>query len=324
MSNTQNAVSVFNFENQQFDVLTDEQGNFWFIGSQICNILSYANAPDALAKHVDEEDKKTLSRAEFLTIANRDSHSGRGGAQFITIINESGLYSLCLKSQLPSAKKFKRWVTSEVLPSIRKTGKYEAPPKINSDNSFFIAGLHGYIDNDGKAYFNAKTVALQLGISKLYRDKNNITCVRWVRFAQKLRQVGYNPPEDLNEATFIPEEIFHRLVRYLRNDTARQFRYTIKNVLLPELQKIPEYRPSVPIEQTLEQLEDTKRTYKKVESLEKIIKDITSAAKAIEQGFNSSYGKSLTKAITLKSQITGYNLESLIDLIPSDDESDDW
>lgn len=103
-----------------------ENGEPYFIGKQVCDILSYENSRKAIADHVDEEDKKTLSRAEFLTVTNRDSHSERGGAQFITIINESGLYSLILKSQLESAKKFKRWVTSEVLPSIRKTGKYEA------------------------------------------------------------------------------------------------------------------------------------------------------------------------------------------------------
>ena len=303
------------FSNSEFDEQVrgiEIDGVPYVVGKDVATILGYKDTVNALKDHVDAEDKLTWQIATS------------GQRRNVTLINESGVYSLAIRSKLPSAKKFRRWITSEVLPSIRKTGKYEAPPRINSDNSFFIAGLHGYIDEGGKAYFNAKTVALQLGISKLYRDKNNITCVRWVRFAQKLRQVGYNPPEDLNEATFVPEEIFHRLVRYLRNDTARQFRYTIKNVLLPELQKIPEYRPSVPIEQTLEQLENTKRTYKKVESLEKIIKDITSAAKAIEQGFNASYGKSLTKAITLKSQITGYNLESLIDLIPSDDESDDW
>ena len=123
--NTDNQLQIFNFENQQVDIIIID-GEPHFIGKQVCDILGYTNAPDALAKHVDTEDKKTLKRAEFLTIANRDGQTGRGGAQFTTIINESGLYSLILKSQLESAKKFKRWVTSEVLPSIRKTGKYEA------------------------------------------------------------------------------------------------------------------------------------------------------------------------------------------------------
>ena len=111
---TTNAMQVFNFENQQVDVIVID-GESHFIGSQVARILGYANPQKAVRDHVDEDDRRTER------IVNPS-----GGAQDTTIINESGLYSLILKSQLESAKKFKRWVTSEVLPSIRKTGKYEA------------------------------------------------------------------------------------------------------------------------------------------------------------------------------------------------------
>ena len=84
----------------------------YFVGKDVADALGYKNTRDALSKHVDEEDKG---------VANRDT---LGGKQDLTIINESGLYSLILKSKLPSAKKFKRWVTSEVLPTIRKHGAY--------------------------------------------------------------------------------------------------------------------------------------------------------------------------------------------------------
>lgn len=84
----------------------------YFVGKDVADALGYKNTRDALSKHVDEEDKG---------VANRDT---LGGKQELTIINESGLYSLIFKSQLPSSKKFKRWVTNEVLPAIRKNGMY--------------------------------------------------------------------------------------------------------------------------------------------------------------------------------------------------------
>lgn len=85
----------------------------YFVGKDVAEVLGYAKSRNAIATHVDDEDKKDAPIQGDL-----------GGTQNMTIINESGLYSLILKSKLPSAKKFKRWVTSEVLPAIRKTGMY--------------------------------------------------------------------------------------------------------------------------------------------------------------------------------------------------------
>lgn len=91
----------------------------WFVGRDVAEILGYSNSRDALAKRVDEEDKG-VAKCDTL-----------GGMQDLTIINESGLYSLILSSKLPNAKKFKHWVTSEVLPSIRKNGIYATENIIN-------------------------------------------------------------------------------------------------------------------------------------------------------------------------------------------------
>ncbi len=88
----------------------------WFVGKDVAAALGYNNPRDALAKHVDKEDKDTVA-----------FHDGTSGNPYMTIINESGLYSLIFSSKLPSAKKFKRWVTSEVLPAIRKHGGYMTP-----------------------------------------------------------------------------------------------------------------------------------------------------------------------------------------------------
>ena len=93
-------------------MMTDEKGQPFFIGKDVATALGYNNTRDALRKHVDDEDKGT--------VAIRDTaYETRA-----IVINESGLYSLMLASKLPQAKVFKRWVTSEVLPQIRKTGGY--------------------------------------------------------------------------------------------------------------------------------------------------------------------------------------------------------
>lgn len=90
----------------------EKDGEPWFVGKDVAMALGYSNTRDALSRHVDVEDKG---------VVNHDTPSG---IQKMTIINESGLYSLILSSKLESAKRFKRWVTSEVLPCIRKTGGY--------------------------------------------------------------------------------------------------------------------------------------------------------------------------------------------------------
>ena len=91
-----------------------------FVGKDVATALGYAKPQNALATHVDEEDKTTAPI----------QGTGSNYITRVTFINESGLYSLILSSKLPQAKAFKRWVTSEVLPSIRKTGRYELPQRI--------------------------------------------------------------------------------------------------------------------------------------------------------------------------------------------------
>lgn len=113
------------FDNQEFGQIRviDQNGDPWFVGKDVAEALGYSNSRKALSDHVDEEDKGVTKRDTL------------GGAQDMTIINESGLYSLILSSKLPSAKKFKRWVTSEVLPSIRKHGEYVTPQKTEADKA---------------------------------------------------------------------------------------------------------------------------------------------------------------------------------------------
>lgn len=99
-------------------------GEPWLVGKDVALALGYSNTKDALMAHVDEEDKRVIQRSENATfdIPNRG----------LTIINESGLYALVLSSKLPTAKKFRRWVTAEVLPSIRRHGAYMTPETLEA------------------------------------------------------------------------------------------------------------------------------------------------------------------------------------------------
>ena len=107
-----NEMMIFN--NEQFGQVRviDIDGEGWLVGKDVAELLGYKNTRDALHKHVDEEDKSE--------VAIHDGSQNRN----MVVINESGLYSLVLRSKLPQAKKFRHWVTSEVLPSIRKHGAY--------------------------------------------------------------------------------------------------------------------------------------------------------------------------------------------------------
>ena len=115
-----NELQIFNNSDFGNIRVVENSGEPWFVGKDVAEVLGYTNPSKALADHVDADDK--LNNETLLSLGQR------GG----WLINESGLYSLILSSKLPTAKKFKRWVTSEVLPTIRKTGSYKTP-KQSSD-----------------------------------------------------------------------------------------------------------------------------------------------------------------------------------------------
>ena len=116
----ENKIQVFN--NEEFGEVRTLMigGEPWFVGKDVAMVLGYSDTNKAVSMHVDDEDKKLNDKTSL--------SFGQRGA---TLINESGLYSLILSSKLPNAKRFKRWVTSEVLPSIRKTGGYTLPDFMN-------------------------------------------------------------------------------------------------------------------------------------------------------------------------------------------------
>lgn len=128
------------FNHPQFGAVrtVEINGEPWFVGRDVAQALGYTSPRDALAKHVDNEDKG---------VAKCDTP---GGMQDMTVVNESGVYSLVFGSKLESAKEFKRWVTSEVLPSIRKHGAYLTPQVTNQilNNPDFLISLANKIKEE--------------------------------------------------------------------------------------------------------------------------------------------------------------------------------
>ncbi|MDV2912246.1 phage antirepressor [Pediococcus acidilactici] len=156
-----NELQNFNFEgNEVRTVLINDEP--YFVGKDIADVLGYLNTRDALSKHVDEEDKNSVA-----------IHDGKKGNPNQVVINESGMYSLVLSSKLPNAKKFKRWVTNEVLPSIRKHGAYMTDEKIEEAllNPDTIISLATQLKNEREGRLIAEQQVKEFQPKVSYYDK---------------------------------------------------------------------------------------------------------------------------------------------------------
>lgn len=148
-----NEVEIFNFETNK--VRTKMLNNeIWFVGKDIANILGYSNTRKAMADHVSEEDKCGVTISDAI-----------GRRQIVTGINESGLYSLIFGSKKENAKKFKKWVTSEVLPTVRKTGGYQVKKMTNDE----IVGQALRIEHD-----RAERLAVELSVTKPKAEMHDV------------------------------------------------------------------------------------------------------------------------------------------------------
>lgn len=149
-----NNVLDFQFESHDVRAIAID-GEPWFVGKDVAEALGYKNQRDAIKKQVEVEDKRP-------NVAIYDGRQNRK----MTIINESGMYSLILSSTLPSAKKFKKWVTSEVLPSIRKNGGYIYGQENMSEDELLSRAL---------ILANSKILSLESKNEKLEEEKQDVT-----------------------------------------------------------------------------------------------------------------------------------------------------
>lgn len=210
-----NELMIFN--NPEFGAVrtVEIDGEPWLVGKDVAMALGYSDTDQALRKHVDDEDKLTRQ------------FNGSGQSRNMTVINESGLYSLVLSSKLPGAKKFRRWVTAEVLPSIRKTGAYTAASKElqaifmldhrTVEHEQRITALEGSMVVD---YSQQRTIAAQVNTvviaalggkdSPAYHDKN----VRGRTYSECNRDI--QNWFRVNSRNNIPRKRFDEAVEYIQ------------------------------------------------------------------------------------------------------------
>lgn len=163
------------FENQEFGKIRtlEMNGEPWFVGKDVATILGYAKPLNALAAHIDEDDSLKQGLIDNM-----------GRTQETILINESGLYSLILSSKLESAKQFKRWITHEVIPSIRKTGGYV------SNDDLFISTYLPYADDATKALFQSTLATVRSLNAKIEADKPKVLFADSVAAAKNSILIG--------------------------------------------------------------------------------------------------------------------------------------
>ena len=147
-----NSLQVFYYNGNNVRTI-EIDGEAWFVGKDVADILGYRDTDQAIRDHVDEEDKLTRQ------------FDGSGQKRNMIVINESGVYSLIFSSKLPTAKEFKHWVTSEVLPAIRKTGSYSINKEPSALPSGVLDGARTILEIAG-----IKDNQLALALDKLYRS----------------------------------------------------------------------------------------------------------------------------------------------------------
>lgn len=157
------------FTNEELDMkvrVVEINGEPWLVGKDVAEVLGYANPSKAVLNHIDPEDK----------IMEMITHSQNGNVvkTQTSLINESGLYSLVLRSKLPEAKKFKRWVTSEVLPSIRKHGMYATDDLLNDPDLMIKAANKIKEEREGRLKAESQVKELTDKVVKLSIDVNNL------------------------------------------------------------------------------------------------------------------------------------------------------
>ncbi len=177
----ENKIQLFNHPEFGKIRTVDMAGEPWLVGKDVAEALGYQNTSKALFDHVDPEDKLQGDGVTIRDPIGREQHP--------VIINESGLYSLVLGSKLPGAKKFKRWVTSEVLPSIRKTGGYRMPQSIDPQLKEQIRYISRVRRNLQVSRQNLEEIQPDLEICKKYLADAKAKYGRFRDIERRMKQV---------------------------------------------------------------------------------------------------------------------------------------
>ena len=199
-------------------------GEGWLVGKDITESLGYLNSSDALKTHVDEEDKKKIAFSDYPQFGNKGA----------VLINESGLYSLVLSSKLPGAKKFKRWVTSDVLPSIRKHGMYATDELLDNPDLLIAAATklkeeraarleaekqRDKLVHQNKLYTTSE-IAKELGLSSATK-LNNLLSEKKIQYKQNKTWLLYSKYSELGLVSIKQEVLDNGKIIYDRKWTGK-------------------------------------------------------------------------------------------------------
>ncbi|MBC5626845.1 phage antirepressor KilAC domain-containing protein [Clostridium sp. NSJ-49] len=199
-------------------------GEGWLVGKDITESLGYLNSSDALKTHVDEEDKKKIAFSDYPQFGNKGA----------VLINESGLYSLVLSSKLPGAKKFKRWVTSDVLPSIRKHGMYATDELLDNPDLLIAAATklkeeraarleaekqRDKLLHQNKLYTTSE-IAKELGLSSATK-LNNLLSEKKIQYKQNKTWLLYSKYSELGLVSIKQDVLDNGKIIYDRKWTGK-------------------------------------------------------------------------------------------------------
>lgn len=230
-----NEVKLFDFESNKIrTVMIDNEP--YFVGKDVAKVLGYAEPRSAVSKKVDDEDKGVAKIAT------------PSGTQEMTVINESGVYSLVFSSKLPSAKKFKRWVTSEVLPTLRKTGSYQMPTNPMQALELMFQALKE--TNDGVTQIEKRVTEIEEN-APLTPSEYSMLCRK---INERIRTIKHERGlEHLNREQ--QSELYRSINRDIKTVTGVQVRSQIRQKALSRvLEFVYDWEPSKATLYTIQQI----------------------------------------------------------------------
>ena len=175
MTTQSQALSVFNFQSTTIRVVADDKGEPLFVASDVCEVLGYRNTSKAIADHCRQ---KGITKRYTLT---------EKGEQELLYIDEGNLYRLIIKSRKPEAEPFESWVCDEVLPSIRKTGKYEQPEPVKNPRLLLRNTIHAVAKGDRQTYSNLYNRLYRKFQVTSYKELNDTQCVAAAEFIKSVQ-----------------------------------------------------------------------------------------------------------------------------------------